>query len=277
MKDLQDKHAKGQQEVDPVERAPTGEPYQQAYRDSMQRHERNRAREEQERQEEVFKLKTMKLQMKQQTKEEKVDSNDNESQEDEYDSWLDDDDDDDELQAIRDRRIQEIRTKQMTKAENLAKGHGQYRQISQDDFLPECTSSRFVAIHFFHIEFERCKIMDHHLKIIAAQHLECKFLKMDSEKAPFFVKKLQIKTLPTVLVFCEGKTVARLLGFHGLASDPHKPDEFITSRLQQWFAETGAIDYTPCPMEFEEEMERLGLKVQKPIHSGGVRTFDEDF
>lgn len=276
MKDLRDKHAKGLQELDPVDRAPTGEPYKQAYRDSMQRHERNRAQEEQERQEEVFKLQTMKLQMEQQTKEEDVNDVDNE--EDEYDSWLDNDGDDDvEFQAIRDRRIQELRAKQMKQAENIAKGHGQYRQIAQDDFLPECTSSQHVVIHFFHIEFERCKIMDHHLKIIAEQHLECKFLKMDSEKAPFFVNKLKVKTLPTLLVFCEGKTEARLLGFQGLASDPNKPDEFVTSRLQEWLAESGAIDYTPRPMEFEEEMERMGLKVRRPIHSGGVREFDEDF
>jgi thiol-disulfide isomerase/thioredoxin len=186
------------------------------------------------------------------------------------------DEDDEELQAIRERRLQELRTKQMEKAENVAKGHGQYRHISQDEFLPECTSSRHVVIHFFHGDFERCKIMDHHLKIIAEQHMECKFLKIDSEKAPFFVNKLQVKTLPSLLVFCEGKSVARLIGFMGLAPDPKKPDEFESCRLQEWLSETGAIDYTPSPKVLEEEMARLGLKVRKPICSGGIRNYDEE-
>jgi thiol-disulfide isomerase/thioredoxin len=275
MNDLKDKHAKGQQELDDPDRAPTGEPYQQAYRHAMKREAMKQAQDEQERQEELMQMQSLKQQQElQERKDDDVDDSDGDDDDDDYDSWLDEDDE--ELQAIRERRLQEIRTKQMEKAENMAKGHGQYRHISQDDFLPECTSSRHVVIHFFHSEFERCKIMDHHLKMIAEQHTECKFVKIDAEKAPFFVDKLQVKTLPSVLVFCEGKTVARLIGFLGMAPDPNKPDEFETCRLQEWLSETGAIDYTPSPKELEEEMERLGLKVRKPIYSGGVRHYDEE-
>jgi len=272
MKDLQDKHAKGQQELDDPDRAPTGEPYQQVYRNALQRKELKRAQDEQERQEDLIKMQAMKQQ--QELRERNENGSNADVDDDEYDSWLDEEDD--ELQEIRNRRLQELRAQQMEKLENIAKGHGQYRQIPQDDFLPECTSSRNVVVHFFHSEFERCKIMDHHIKIIAELHTECKFLKMDSEKAPFFVNKLQVKTLPTVLVFCEGKTVARLVGFQGLASDLNKPDEFHTGRLQEWLAEAGAIDYKPPAKELEEEMEHLGLKVRKPIYSGGVRVYDED-
>lgn len=40
----------------------------------------------------------------------------------------------------------------------------------------------------------RCKIMDKHLALLAPQHVEAKFIKIDAEKAPFFVGKLQVTT-----------------------------------------------------------------------------------
>ena len=38
-----------------------------------------------------------------------------------------------------------------------SKGHGEYRDISQDDFLPEVTGSALVLVHFYHQDFERCR------------------------------------------------------------------------------------------------------------------------
>jgi len=86
-----------------------------------------------------------------------------------------------------------MRQQQIERAENQAKGHGSMRLITQDEFLTEVTGSKFVAVHFFHREFERCKIMDHHLELIAPLHFECKFLRIDAEKCPFFIQKLQIQ------------------------------------------------------------------------------------
>jgi hypothetical protein len=34
------------------------------------------------------------------------------------------------------------------------------REISQDEFLPEVTGSKRVICHFYHNDFQRCKIMD---------------------------------------------------------------------------------------------------------------------
>jgi hypothetical protein len=34
------------------------------------------------------------------------------------------------------------------------------REITQDEFLPEVTSSKKVICHFYHNDFQRCKIMD---------------------------------------------------------------------------------------------------------------------
>lgn len=190
------------------------------------------------------------------------------------DAWFDEDEDDDPvLSALCERRLEELKRAAIKNANDLAKGHGEVRTISQDEFLPECCnssedsssmSSEWVVVHFFHKDFQRCIIMDHHLKIVASQHTECKFLRIDAEKAPFFVKKLSIRILPTLLVMHHGVVADRLIGFTDLvppASDEsaqngryHSPgaqDEWKTSELQQWLSKCGAISYDKAKFDYE--------------------------
>ena len=104
----------------------------------------------------------------------------------------DGDGDDEGLRQLRDFRKKQLLMEHEQKLENLGKGHGQYREIIQDEFLSEVTSSNHVICHFYHRDFERCKIMDHHLSILAARHIETKFVRIDAEKALFFVEKVCI-------------------------------------------------------------------------------------
>jgi len=181
-----------------------------------------------------------------------VNNNNNSDDDSDFDSDFDDDfDDDAALATFRARRLAELKSTHQRECEQKGKGHGELCTISEDEFLPECTSSHWVVAHFFHRDFERCKIMDHHLKIIAKLHLSCKFVRIDAEKAPFFVQKLKIQTLPTLLVFRDGKTVHQLLGFEGLSdfsgitntSSRSNPDEFSTASLGRFLESTGCIDY----------------------------------
>jgi thiol-disulfide isomerase/thioredoxin len=94
---------------------------------------------------------------------------------------------------------------------------------------------------------------------VAARHPECKFLRIDAEKAPFFVGRLSIRTLPALLVFEKGQVVDRLVGFDNLGpasvSSESDPDRWKTSRLQAWLARTGAIDYEPGLRDDEDSDE----------------------
>lgn len=177
------------------------------------------------------------------------------SDSDSDDEYLDGLDDDPALNALRLRRLNEIKQEAERKAQNLSKGHGQYRTIYQDNFLTECCSSDYVAVHFYHNDFERCKIMDHHLGIIAPSYLNCKFIRIDAEKSPFFVDKLKIRTLPTLIMFKDGKTVDRMTGFDGLVIDKKDPDKWHTGRLVQWLSGTGAVEYHGT----EAELDRLNV------------------
>ena len=202
------------------------------------------------------------------------------------DEWLNELESDPALEEIREHRLQQLRQEQLHKLELKSKGHGDYRTISQDEFLPETcaaaatdssksktAASEWVVVHFFHDEFIKCKVMDHHLKIVAAKHLECKFLRIEAQKAPFFSSKLKVMTLPTVLVLREGKVVDCLVGFEGIAEDNEWPTRLLQNRL----AKSGAIEYKPPSREIEEELERSGISVEKgSIRRGGVRHYDDN-
>ena len=105
----------------------------------------------------------------------------------------DDDEDEEELQimrSLREQRIMQMKQEYSENQENLVKGHGQYTEIVESEFLPSVTKSKFSICHFYHKDFERCKIVDMHLRKIAQFHTEAKFLYLDAEKAPFFIQKL---------------------------------------------------------------------------------------
>lgn len=61
--------------------------------------------------------------------------------------------------------------------------------------------------------------MDVHLKLLCQQFPNTQFLYIDSEKSPFFVEKLAIRTLPTLCIFINGVMKDKLLGFEGLSGD----------------------------------------------------------
>ncbi|RYG62548.1 hypothetical protein EON64_17670 [archaeon] len=103
-----------------------------------------------------------------------------------------DGDEDYELRMIREQRLKQLQKEKQETLENIGKGHGQYREIVQDEFLAEVTSSLRVICHFYHRDFSRCAVMDHHLAKLAARHLETKFIKINAEKAPFFVNKVHV-------------------------------------------------------------------------------------
>ncbi len=96
------------------------------------------------------------------------------------------------MREIRERRYAEMKNNFSTKQENAIKGHGQYQEIDESEFLPTVTKSTFVIVHFYHNDFQRCKIIDMHLRTIAHNHPETKFTNINAEKCPFFVARLQV-------------------------------------------------------------------------------------
>ena len=152
--------------------------------------------------------------------------------------------DDEEFLRLRAARLAQLKLQQEQKLVHLAKGHGHYSEVFQDDFLNKTIASDRVVVHFYHSDFEKCKILDHHLAKIAPHHLECKFMKLNAEKAPFFISKLQVRVLPTIVCFVGGVALEeRIVGYQGLCDDVEegKEDEFPTSALARKFVELEMI------------------------------------
>lgn len=109
--------------------------------------------------------------------------------------------------------------------------YGQYRDIIETEFLDTMLKNNKVVCHFYHNDFERCKIMDKHLKIIAEQHPETLFVRINADKTPFFTVKLGIKVLPTVILFVDGKALERIIGFEELGMKDDFPTINLTRKL----------------------------------------------
>ena len=83
--------------------------------------------------------------------------------------------------------------------------------------------------------------------------METKFIKLNAEKAPFFVSKLSIRTLPTLIRFTDGVAdhSKRVTGFEGLlgAEDFHTGALAATIGLVDYFDEYYEMSGEPNPRE----------------------------
>jgi len=103
------------------------------------------------------------------------------------------------------------------------------------------TKSKFAVVHFYHREFSRCKVVDHHLEILAKKYVATKFAKLDAEKAPFFVNKLMVVVMPCVVMFEDGKMMGRIDGFDILGGE----DDFPTEVMECVIGASGVIAFKP--------------------------------
>lgn len=143
------------------------------------------------------------------------------------------------LEKLRELRLKEMKHEAQLHTDWIAKGHGEYTEIDEKDFFAACKKSPELIIHFYKRDTPRCKIFDHHLKIIASKHLEARFLKINAENAPFLAGKLRIKVIPTLLIAVGGKTKDYIVGF----SDLGNRDDFSTEVLEWRLGLSGVIKY----------------------------------
>jgi hypothetical protein len=59
-------------------------------------------------------------------------------------------------------------------------GHGTYTEISEGDFLEAVTKTENVVCHFYHKDFERCKIVDRDMEVLCKQYLDTRFIKLSA-------------------------------------------------------------------------------------------------
>ncbi|KAG9451638.1 hypothetical protein H6P81_011603 [Aristolochia fimbriata] len=174
---------------------------------------------------------------------------------------LDDLMDDPELERLHAERIAGLKKEAEKREAFKRQGHGEYREITEGDFLGEVTGSERVICHFYHKEFYRCKIMDKHLKSLAPRHFDAKFIRLDAENAPFFISKLAIKTLPCVILFRDGIAKDRLVGFQDVGGK----DDFTTKTLENLLIKKGIISQIKDESEEDETSGERGRSIRSSV------------
>ncbi|KAK4707497.1 hypothetical protein R3W88_028422 [Solanum pinnatisectum] len=143
----------------------------------------------------------------------------------------------DDLEVLRERRLQQM--KKMAEKRNrwISLGHGEYSEIqAEKDFFSVVKASDRVVCHFYRENWP-CKVMDKHLSILAKQHIETRFVKINAEKAPYLAEKLRIVVLPTLALIKNAKVDNYLVGFDELGGT----DEFSTEELEERLAKADVI------------------------------------
>ena len=149
-----------------------------------------------------------------------------------------DDMDEDDLERIRERRMMQMRKINDQKAVWRQMGHGEYTEISNEkEFFEAAKKSENLVCHFYRTATPRCAIVDRHLAMIAKEHLECRFIKVNAEKVPFLVNKFLVVVLPTITLCMKGKVLDHIVGFDDIGGQ----DDFETPVLEWRIACQGVI------------------------------------
>lgn len=151
-----------------------------------------------------------------------------------------------ELDIMREKRLESMRNQAAMRAEWRAQGHGEYREVQgEKEFFAEVKGSDRVVIHFFRSATIRCNIIDRHLRDLAHKHVETKFIKIDAEKSPFLVERLNIWMMPSLVIALKGKTEHTITGMDEFGGT----DDFSTAMCAYTLGQHKAIFHDGTPPE----------------------------
>ncbi|KAL8188917.1 hypothetical protein R6Q57_029437 [Mikania cordata] len=143
----------------------------------------------------------------------------------------------DDIEVLRERRLQQMKKMAEKRSRWVSLGHGEYTEIfSEKDFFTIVKASDRVVCHFYRENWP-CKVVDKHLSILAKQHMETRFIKIQAEKSPFLAEKLKIVVLPTIALIKNAKVDDYVVGFNELGGT----DEFSTEELEERLAKAQVI------------------------------------
>ena len=108
-----------------------------------------------------------------------------------------------------------------------------------------------------------CEVMEKHLRILAAGHIETKFIMIEAEKAPFLAERLKIWMLPTLAIVKNEKTTDYIVGLDDMGG----VEDFDTGVLEGRLIDAGVL--------FESQREGCradggGAVSQTNIRKGGT-------
>ncbi|XP_070491414.1 thioredoxin domain-containing protein 9 [Chironomus tepperi] len=177
----------------------------------------------------------------------------------------------DDIDAIREKRLKEMKARQEKIVIWKNNGHGEYSELADEkEFFEVSKKSENIVVHFYRDSTERCKIVDKHLKILASKHIETKFCKVNAEKCPFLTQRLRIKVIPSIALIKDSKTKDYIIGFTDLGNC----DDFSTDMMEWRIAQSGAIEYNGDLLTPPDEKKRQTYYNKNKTIRG--KTYDSD-
>ncbi|KMS94280.1 hypothetical protein BVRB_023000, partial [Beta vulgaris subsp. vulgaris] len=148
------------------------------------------------------------------------------------------------LEDLRRARLAELQAKAGKVHQWRANGHGAYSEVAdQRAWFDATKTSERVITHFYRPTTPFCELVDKHLSVLAANHIEARFIRINAEKAPFLADRLNIVTIPTIVMTSDGTVKDRIIGFEGIA----KLDKCSSEDFERRLALNGMIDYDGDP------------------------------
>ncbi|KAK9822821.1 hypothetical protein WJX81_004966 [Elliptochloris bilobata] len=185
--------------------------------------------------------------------------------------------DDPELERLHAERLASLQREAEKRAVLQHKGHGELQEVAEADFLELVTSTPRVVCHFFHRDFERCKLLDQHLAALARKYFDTRFVKLSAPDAPFFTVKLGIKVLPAVLLFRDGVAIDRTVGFADFGARDDFSAAVVERRLSRSSVLTAARKTDDSDEDGEAEQVRLAVRRSGATLRQGPDDEDSDF
>lgn len=172
-----------------------------------------------------------------------------------YDALLDSNDT--ELEKLREKRLQQMKSASEQRTKWLQNGHGTYTELETGQhggdvaksFFEAAKKSNRLVIHFHRPTTRSCDAFHRALADLAPKHPETKFLKLNVEGcddireggsgvgAKYLVEKLGIVVMPTLLIVKDRKAEHHVRGFDELGGS----EEFTANELAYVLGGHGAL------------------------------------
>ena len=179
---------------------------------------------------------------------------------------------DTELERLRERRLQQMKSAATQRTKWIEAGHGTYEELNSSQnggdvakaFFDVAKKSSRCVIHFYRPTTRMCDVFHRALSDLAPKHLETKFVKINVEGcddvreggsgvgSKYLVEKLGVVVMPTLLIVKDRKAVHQLRGFDELGGTM----DFSVNELAYVLGGHGALtrrDEEDVPPRFTEE------------------------
>lgn len=180
-----------------------------------------------------------------------------------YDELLNNDD---ALEALRAKRLEQMKAAARTRQIYIENGHGTYVSLGEGrlgsdiarEFFEASKASERLVVHFYRPTTRFCDVFHSHLQKLAHKHLETRFVKINVEETEnsgvsFLVERLGIIIMPTILIVKDRKARHQIRGFDELGGT----ENFTTTFLACVLATHGAIHLN------EDERDNSGEILEK--------------